>query len=517
MKISKAVTAIVSVLGGPDINPEDIHWAEDLPAGRKLFEWLGSQVQLELAADGGMSDSLRAALQAISLEDEELQMLTRKGGTLATAGGQLDSVLSQFIPPWRLRAKEEYMGAEATRLETGTEVLKSRIHQTKLASQSLSQAIKAITSEIEKTDKEIHAAEDRLSELSINADSAILASVSSSLAVLDAATNTAYDHSMPEKTLMAASSTHNAITDRFRSQMRAIDVTAGRLPTPSEMQAECSRLDAALNTPRAGGKSLVADAAFNLELANLCQKLEDPETSNDALAAVLATDVEQPAHPPSIDVKAQLEHAWALDQAALLEARGAVLDEAIAAFSDTALPRLTALHDELSASDAHMREAHALVGALCEEIEDIIADARTAREPRAVGVAEHVKDAELQAGLTSLLNGLKDLRPRDAPPLVLLDQEDILNELRRVFEHGEDSRRREAAWAVDLLPTLRRLETAHAPLLDTAYAHSPMNASPPFSLPPDVQMVQADAKLKSDDLGNAVAKLQEHFVAKWAK
>lgn len=78
MKISETVTTIVSLLGGPDINPEEIDWALDLPAGQKLLEWLVSQVQLELSADDasgiGTSDSLRAALQAIALEDHELQM-----------------------------------------------------------------------------------------------------------------------------------------------------------------------------------------------------------------------------------------------------------------------------------------------------------------------------------------------------------------------------------------------------------------------------------------------------------
>ncbi|KAJ7125278.1 hypothetical protein C8R44DRAFT_875095 [Mycena epipterygia] len=48
MEISKTVTTIVSLPGGPELNPEDIDWASDLPAGRKLLEWLVSQVQPEL-------------------------------------------------------------------------------------------------------------------------------------------------------------------------------------------------------------------------------------------------------------------------------------------------------------------------------------------------------------------------------------------------------------------------------------------------------------------------------------
>jgi hypothetical protein len=76
MQISEAVTSIVSLLGGPEINAEDIEWASDLPAGQRLLEWLVSQVQFDLAAEDDIpvSDSLKSALQAISLEEDEAQM-----------------------------------------------------------------------------------------------------------------------------------------------------------------------------------------------------------------------------------------------------------------------------------------------------------------------------------------------------------------------------------------------------------------------------------------------------------
>jgi hypothetical protein len=121
-----------------------------------------------------------------------------------------------------------------------------------------------------------------------------------------------------------------------------------------------------------------------------------------------------------------------------------------------------------------------------------------------------------------------DLRPRDAPPLLLLSQEDILEELRGVYERDEASKLQAETWSEDLLPALRALyvhcrsesprssahlscfrEASHTPLLDIAYAHSPLNTSPPFMPPADVQAVQADAKLKAEDLGDAIAKLQE--------
>jgi hypothetical protein len=80
------------------------------------------------------------------------------------------------------RPKEEYTSAEAALLEAETEVVKTRLQQSKsvlgpgvfselnfcrLASQSLSRAIKSIAQEIERTDNDILAAQERLSELSL--------------------------------------------------------------------------------------------------------------------------------------------------------------------------------------------------------------------------------------------------------------------------------------------------------------------------------------------------------------
>ncbi|KAJ7935287.1 hypothetical protein B0H13DRAFT_2473309 [Mycena leptocephala] len=511
MKITETVTTIVSLLGGPQFNADDIDWALDLPAGQRLLEWLVSQVD-ELSADDGMngSDALRAALQAISLEEDEVQM----------------SVLHYLrgIRSDEGRAKEEYLVAEATRLEAETESLKSRLQQTKTASQSLAQAIKFLASEIEKTDSDTLAAEDRLSELSLQAklqaDVTVLGSVNGSLGLLDGC-----DFAQDESSLSSISSVRTVVTDRFQSQMRAIDAAARHLPTPTEIQAECGRLEATLN----------ADLIPNHEIARLCQALEDPVTGKDVLATVLAENREPQAQPPAIDAAAELEAAWARDQEGLIDARGALLDEAITAFSDIVLPPLTVLSENITSQNAHTSEAQALVGALRGEIQDILEDVRAAQdagEAQIIPSAEESKDAELQAGLTSLLKQLKDLRPRDAPPLVLLSQEDILSELHGVYEREEAARRQEEEWIANLLPALRNLEAIHAPLLDAAYAHSPMNTSAPFATPPDVQTVYADAKRKADDLGEAINNLQddvktltnerakrriEHFVTKWAK
>ncbi|KAJ7890660.1 hypothetical protein B0H14DRAFT_3703843 [Mycena olivaceomarginata] len=381
--------------------------------------------------------------------------------------------------------------------EAETESLKSRLQQTKIASQSLTQAFKILASEIEKTERNIQTAEDGLSELSLQ-------------------TNLRCRPYPPRAPREA---------NHIQSQIRAIDAAARNLPTPAELQAECARLDIAL---RAVGPDPVVDR----EIVRLCTALEDPETSKDVLATVLAAKTEHRVQRPSLDVAAELEAVWARDQADLLDARGAVLDER----SQKPSCHLSLLCTTTSPQgNAHMGEAQALIGALREEIQDIVEDVCVAQKPQekpSVPSPEESKDMELQAGLTSLLKQLKDARPRDASPLVLLSPEDILSELRDVYQREEVSRGQEEEWVANLLPTLRNLETAHAPLLDAVYAYSPLNSSAPFSVPAHVQTVHANAKSKADDLGDAISKLQEdvktltndrakrrmeQFVSKWAK
>jgi hypothetical protein len=63
----RAVTTIVSELGGPSINPVDIEWALDIPAGKRLIHWLANQL-------GHETSTLGASLRCIALEAEEVTM-----------------------------------------------------------------------------------------------------------------------------------------------------------------------------------------------------------------------------------------------------------------------------------------------------------------------------------------------------------------------------------------------------------------------------------------------------------
>lgn len=77
---SSTVTNIVSALGGPIIEPANIDWATELPAGKRLVEWLASQLSLPTDVDGHALNETevdfytRVALNRIALEDEEVRV-----------------------------------------------------------------------------------------------------------------------------------------------------------------------------------------------------------------------------------------------------------------------------------------------------------------------------------------------------------------------------------------------------------------------------------------------------------
>jgi hypothetical protein len=66
------LSAIISALGGPSIQVEDIEWAIDLPAGKKLVDWIAAQLLDDEIKDG--EGAYQAALHNIALEAGEVDM-----------------------------------------------------------------------------------------------------------------------------------------------------------------------------------------------------------------------------------------------------------------------------------------------------------------------------------------------------------------------------------------------------------------------------------------------------------
>ena len=87
----QSLVKTISLLGGPFLEPTDIDWAADLPAGNAFFKWLADQLhdwspnheQNVTSASGNAVDDnqeeteirMYAALRDVALEKDEVLML----------------------------------------------------------------------------------------------------------------------------------------------------------------------------------------------------------------------------------------------------------------------------------------------------------------------------------------------------------------------------------------------------------------------------------------------------------
>ena len=90
---------LLSHLGGPDCTEENVAWAADIPGGKRLFEWLASQMY---AVDGGLSHpatsvagrskgnlgaqdvALQTVLSPVSLYEDETSMCVACAAVVAS-------------------------------------------------------------------------------------------------------------------------------------------------------------------------------------------------------------------------------------------------------------------------------------------------------------------------------------------------------------------------------------------------------------------------------------------------
>lgn len=83
---AQTLVKTISLLGGPLLEPTDIDWAADLPAGKALFEWLVDQLhpsseQNVTSGNNAVNDNeeilktrLSAAVREVALEKDEVLM-----------------------------------------------------------------------------------------------------------------------------------------------------------------------------------------------------------------------------------------------------------------------------------------------------------------------------------------------------------------------------------------------------------------------------------------------------------
>ncbi|TFK45058.1 hypothetical protein BDQ12DRAFT_661667 [Crucibulum laeve] len=529
----EALTTIVSTLGGPEINPADIEWTTDIPKGKELVDWLAAQIKL-VEVDDELDDEQKrvqyqAALLYTALEAEEVAIMSHLKGSSASPPAEIEPKSLPVIPvdymtPSRLDKQAEFMNQDTALLEREIEVLKARLQLTTLASKKMEQSITSLHSLVQKNDAEILERQERLSNLSIQADMTIasaLTNADSLLESLGCKSLSAGDLDLmlepvsnATQTLTSLSSLHTALLSQAQSQKQFLDARCMKKTTPlhiEEVKAEAAHLFRAfdkLNFDEA------EETAYTEELQALCGRLEaGQEGTLEEIMGEMEGDNDGEVYNKKPDVYHEVERAWSLDQAELLDWRRDYLDDTLNTLRPTLLDPLTAFHTSLSDSASQMREAEALLGTLGEEMEEVVDDVRGAKEFQASNnmrkESDEVELELLERELKRVLKENKSLRPQGAPPLVLLTEEDILAELEMLKAQERELEAREAAWVSGLPMVLNTLTSSHAPLLSTAYLNSPLNTSPPFQHPLDVATLETTAKSTAGELSGLVSRLQK--------
>ena len=150
--------------------------------------------------------------------------------------------------------------------------------------------------------------------------------------------------------------------------------------------------------------------------------------------------------------------------------------QAVDALEAEVLDPLSDIQDELVAKSTLIADAEAVIVALAEELEEAVEDSEEAKQAVAcmtrASDLRHANDLEsqLKATLKSSEGASKSLRswisivmqiagnrPAGSPPMILLNQQDILEEIQLRLKASADSTQQELAKANTIAAELRNL------------------------------------------------------------
>ncbi|KAJ7593738.1 hypothetical protein C8J56DRAFT_1160524 [Mycena floridula] len=496
--ISKIIN-IISSLGGPSIEQTDIQWATELPAGKKLIEWLASQIDGDDISD----DAVGASLGQIAFEAEEIRLLEHFS-LMEPAEVAVAAVPSGYVPPSRQRSHAAYLNNEAAVLESETQVLKNRLRQTKLASQKIDQAMKQIKAQIAGTEMTISEAQERLADLSIQMDQTIAATTAHSQSLLrDLGSEDFVDPC--RRAIEELSSFHAKITGASVTTLKLVSEAERALLLPPDVVQEASRLQASITKRTSAAQKSLLLRYFNDAAATLNAMDADANSLDHVLKCMACPESEI---SPPLDVCKEIEKAWNMDQEQLLVYRQSVLEKTKTVFETDLLPRLGELDTNILVKEDLAQEASGLIVALEEELSTIYKNRQwfDQRDPELERTSD---DESLQSTLVDQLKALEHLRPIDAPPLMLFNKAGMIDELQATVQRYKDTQEKSSQWTKELPVKLNTSSATHEPLLQAIYRHSAVNSSRPFSASASVIELQNRAKMKSEALAGSIKKLQE--------
>ncbi|TCD65566.1 hypothetical protein EIP91_002486 [Steccherinum ochraceum] len=477
---AQSLCAVVQDLGGPDLTLTDVTRAK-------------------------VGDDLLASI----VKWETNPGRQAKADTIIPNGTEFEwSITSNYQRSRNERRREEtaLLQAEAGRLRV-------RLQHMKTVSQQMMQTRMQLEDAIQATVNVTEARQENLDELAIQVQSTLSEAVTIAHSLVDVTEVQPETIADYRSKVATATEARSRITAAFEQGMKSLESAQHALPSPEWLASEAARLSDALRMLHVKDtRDRVLDRAVEDQLQNFCEALENAQDSELTLDDIL-DDVFADEHDGTftasltgIDVSALIQRSWDLDQMALLNAREKLVDQARAALDNHVVPETIALQKELHSKVQANFEAEALVNALLEEMEDAIGDAVEASASMNEKGQEDLHDHDKSDSLKAVLKDLREYRPPDGPPLVLLDDADLDAEIVSVCERLAESRKAEHNWLADL-PSL--LPDIHHPLLSAVYANYPDHNAPPFSPPLEVKDLEDAARSHIKSMTESIVALQK--------
>ncbi|KAH7876738.1 uncharacterized protein C8R40DRAFT_1169252 [Lentinula edodes] len=500
---------IVSCLGGPAYTPNELEWVTQVPSGKALIGWIAAQLHSEDDENSG-----QAVLSRIALEAEEVKLLQ---DSKPRANSDVEVDFSNYIPPSRQSSRTALIDNNAYTFEQEVLLLQHRLRQTKTISQQLRKTAQSITIGIDRVEGSISKKQEELEQLSLEVDTLISGTCSKSFDLLQCL----QENLLPDvtsDTLTRCLKARKQIIQNVIEQLGAIDTWMDQLPSAAHLKLEALRLQHVIGLDTTGSSSLLLlaeESAYRQQLKSLMGTLEKADADEGEIYDILqrVTTVNEEVYPGSPKIVKELELAWNMDQLAILEARASVLDKASSQFHRSILPPLQRMHALLAEQQSVIDDTLAVIGTFRQEMDEVVHHVDAARikacDPSRDLSSNFINHSSLENEMKTLLKDLQAVRPSDMPPLVLLNQNDILAELKALKEKEKSLDDQEERFGSLIPIMLNSLMVPHGPALDAMYAHSPVNSSAPFQLSPSVATLQHNAKANGDALAAQIQRLQK--------
>ncbi|KAF5355199.1 hypothetical protein D9756_005679 [Leucocoprinus leucothites] len=448
------IVAISEMLGSMKINPDALEWPNDVPVARTVINAVAGQfIGSSDVANASNKAALRAVIKETVLEDKELQILKEIDGDPS----QPAPTLVGYKSPSEFQREIDRIELETAYLEEETERLRLRTQQIIKGSRSVSHDIRSLQNIVNSVNGD---PSSRLDEFSMQMDGAladVLEAGHSLLLSLEPLTGQSYVSSFQHINEVFSTYTHS-----FISQLTAAEASLTTSLTESSFDAEVLDdllrrygPDVRLEDMPSSVREFYRQEAYLAQVDTLCDRMDGICVSgSDVISSVLSSAGDYSATPEASMVPnahVEVEAAVAMDHCAYINAHGSFLDNAVSIMEDSVLAPLDHLLSNLSLEEKLVQDSQVLCGVLSKEMESGI----RAVIPSPSSPEAFASYAEYQA-------------PGDVGA--------------QAWEHELEAHLHRYGPGEDILSqSLSALNIENKAILDTIYANSPLNTSPPFA------------------------------------